>query len=230
MDRGRRPQSHPAVPKTTSVVPGAGVNIVLKADQPTGRTVSGVVRDVLTRGNHPRGIKVRLSDGRVGRVQSMLSSAGSSSVAATGAAPISSHQGTSSSIEDAGLVQGIQNVTIENAGGGSDGYADGAPDESSRGGRPRRGGRRGGRGGGDWSRRHDEDQELPSQQIGLDAYVKEARPKRKGKGNQPLAAQEEEEDRLHPSSASVTCPVCGAFEGDEEAVSHHVASHFDSAS
>jgi uncharacterized repeat protein (TIGR03833 family) len=59
------------VPTVKDVVPGASVNIVLKADQPTGRTVSGTVKDVLTQGNHPRGIKVRLSDGRVGRVQSL---------------------------------------------------------------------------------------------------------------------------------------------------------------
>ncbi|KAJ0158222.1 Uncharacterized protein CTA2_12052 [Colletotrichum tanaceti] len=58
------------VPTIATVVRGASVNIVLKADQPTGRTVSGTVQDVLTRGNHPRGIKVRLADGRVGRVQS----------------------------------------------------------------------------------------------------------------------------------------------------------------
>jgi uncharacterized repeat protein (TIGR03833 family) len=60
------------VPTTREVVPGALVNIVLKADQPTGRTVQGAVGQLLTRGNHPRGIKVRLTDGRVGRVQSMV--------------------------------------------------------------------------------------------------------------------------------------------------------------
>ncbi|KAL2161082.1 hypothetical protein VTH06DRAFT_8795 [Thermothelomyces fergusii] len=59
------------VPTTREVVPGALVNIVLKADQRTGRTVQGAVAQLLTRGNHPRGIKVRLADGRVGRVQSM---------------------------------------------------------------------------------------------------------------------------------------------------------------
>lgn len=52
-------------------MPGASVSIVLKADQPTGRQVQGTVQNVLTSGNHPRGIKVRLSDGRIGRVQRM---------------------------------------------------------------------------------------------------------------------------------------------------------------
>lgn len=60
------------VPSIQQVVPGAAVSIVLKQDQPTGREVQGVVQDLLTRGNHPRGIKVRLQDGRVGRVQRIL--------------------------------------------------------------------------------------------------------------------------------------------------------------
>ncbi|KAF2973437.1 hypothetical protein GQX73_g104 [Xylaria multiplex] len=59
------------VPSIHQVIPGALVNIVLKADQPTGRQVQGIVQHVLTKGNHPRGIKVRLTDSRVGRVQSM---------------------------------------------------------------------------------------------------------------------------------------------------------------
>jgi uncharacterized repeat protein (TIGR03833 family) len=45
----------------------------LKVDQPTGREVQGIVAELLTIGNHPRGIKVRLQDGRVGRVQRMAS-------------------------------------------------------------------------------------------------------------------------------------------------------------
>ena len=44
---------------------------MLKEDQPTGQETPGVVADILTRGNHPRGIKVRLLDGQVGRVQRM---------------------------------------------------------------------------------------------------------------------------------------------------------------
>ena len=59
------------IPTIQQVTPGASVSIVLKEDQPTGREVQGTVQDLLTRGNHPRGIKVRLRDGRVGRVQRM---------------------------------------------------------------------------------------------------------------------------------------------------------------
>lgn len=35
--------------------------------------MTGIVADLLTRGDHPRGVKVRLRDGRVGRVQALVS-------------------------------------------------------------------------------------------------------------------------------------------------------------
>ena len=50
--------------------PGLEVGIVLKADQRTGRITRGVVADILTKSPfHPHGIKVRLTDGQVGRVK-----------------------------------------------------------------------------------------------------------------------------------------------------------------
>lgn len=141
------------VPTTKEVTPGATVNIVLKADQPTGRTVSGTVATLLTRGNHPRGIKVRLADGRVGRVQSIAGSASASAPApAAGSGP---------------------------------------------------------------------EPGLPSQHIGLDAYI--TRPKRNGKGRNRSDTPEEVDEE----AASVVCPVCGEFNGDEAAVAYHVAGHFD---
>ena len=52
---------------------GLRVAIVLKQDQRTGRQTIGVVKDLLTNSNfHPHGIKVRLTDGQVGRVQEIL--------------------------------------------------------------------------------------------------------------------------------------------------------------
>lgn len=52
------------------VLPGLMVDIVLKADQRTGKLTSGIVKDILTKSStHPHGIKVRLTDGQVGRVQ-----------------------------------------------------------------------------------------------------------------------------------------------------------------
>jgi uncharacterized repeat protein (TIGR03833 family) len=49
---------------------GSEVDIVLKKDQPTGKLTHGVVAEILTSSAvHHRGIKVRLKDGQVGRVQ-----------------------------------------------------------------------------------------------------------------------------------------------------------------
>lgn len=52
------------------ITPGTHVEIVLKQDQRTGKRTAGVVKDILTKSpSHPHGIKVRLEDGQVGRVQ-----------------------------------------------------------------------------------------------------------------------------------------------------------------
>ena len=50
--------------------PGLRVAIVLKKDQRTGALTHGVVKDILTKApHHSRGIKVRLTDGQIGRVR-----------------------------------------------------------------------------------------------------------------------------------------------------------------
>lgn len=55
------------------VQPGLTVDVVLKQDQPTGRTTRGIVKDILTRSaTHPHGIKVRLTNGQVGRVKAIV--------------------------------------------------------------------------------------------------------------------------------------------------------------
>jgi uncharacterized repeat protein (TIGR03833 family) len=52
---------------------GIKVAIVLKQDQRTGKRTNGIVKDLLTNSNfHPHGIKVRLTDGQVGRVQEII--------------------------------------------------------------------------------------------------------------------------------------------------------------
>ena len=56
-----------------NIRPGIRVAIVLKQDQRTGRRTVGVVKDLLTNSpTHPHGIKVRLTDGQVGRVQEIF--------------------------------------------------------------------------------------------------------------------------------------------------------------
>jgi uncharacterized repeat protein (TIGR03833 family) len=49
------------------------VLIVLKKDQRTGNLTEGIVKDILTSApKHHRGIKVRLEDGQIGRVQEII--------------------------------------------------------------------------------------------------------------------------------------------------------------
>jgi uncharacterized repeat protein (TIGR03833 family) len=55
------------------IKPGIVVNIILKKDQRSGVLTEGIVKDLLTSApHHHRGIKVRLEDGQIGRVQQIL--------------------------------------------------------------------------------------------------------------------------------------------------------------
>ena len=56
-----------------NIRPGLTVEIVRKQDQATGKRTRGVVRDILTSSpTHPHGIKVRLTNGQVGRVKEIV--------------------------------------------------------------------------------------------------------------------------------------------------------------
>jgi uncharacterized repeat protein (TIGR03833 family) len=153
------------------------VSIVLKMDQPTGREVQGVVSDVLTNGNHPRGIKVRLVDGRVGRVQKMVTE----EVARAGA-------------------QGLSGL-------GRNGETTGGAQENSR-----------------FTHRYrdvrkEEELQLPPTGYSLADLLPRDHPLQ----STPVPAA----DAGVTASGVRVCPVCEEFEGDEVAVSHHVATHFD---
>jgi uncharacterized repeat protein (TIGR03833 family) len=55
------------------ITPGIEVEIVLKQDQRSGKLTYGIVQNILTSSSfHPHGIKVRLTDGQVGRVKNIL--------------------------------------------------------------------------------------------------------------------------------------------------------------
>ena len=57
----------------SDIKPGMIVSIILKKDQRTGKTTEGVVKDLLTSAPyHSRGIKVRLTDGQIGRVVEII--------------------------------------------------------------------------------------------------------------------------------------------------------------
>jgi uncharacterized repeat protein (TIGR03833 family) len=173
------------VPNTQQVGVGAFVSIVLKVDQPTGREVQGVVADVLTSGNHPRGIKVRLTDGRVGRVQRIAT-------------------GEEAGGGSAGLIDMGRNGDALN-------YRDLVSSSASL--RPR-------------SRHNEcaeEEQREPASGYSLEDFLPVGHPLRDSPAHTPTPPP-------HPpatESASQLCPVCSQFEGDEVAVSHHVATHFD---
>lgn len=56
-----------------NVMAGLKVDIVLKKDQRTNNLTRGTVKDILTNSSfHPHGIKVRLADGQVGRIQAII--------------------------------------------------------------------------------------------------------------------------------------------------------------
>jgi uncharacterized repeat protein (TIGR03833 family) len=58
-----------------NIKPGVKVEIIQKQHQVSGQLTEGVVKDVLTKSAvHPRGIKVRLENGIIGRVQKVTKS------------------------------------------------------------------------------------------------------------------------------------------------------------
>ncbi|KAL2267980.1 hypothetical protein VTJ83DRAFT_2826 [Remersonia thermophila] len=189
------------VPTTRQVIPGALVNIVLKADQPTGRTVQGVVGQLLTRGNHPRGIKVRLTDGRVGRVQSMATGP-------TGAGACME------AAEDAGLL-------------GDDGSARNGEGRGRREPGRRNGG---GSMMVEDTRGEEQPLSSRGIGLDAYIKPTKAKGKGKGSGNRsqdagPVAERPTSAglvDSSRHGSADDMCPVCGDFRGDAAALMHHV--------
>jgi uncharacterized repeat protein (TIGR03833 family) len=60
-------------PTRSAIRPGIQVSIIQKQDQRSGKQTIGIVKDILTSSpTHPHGIKVRLADGAVGRVQEII--------------------------------------------------------------------------------------------------------------------------------------------------------------
>lgn len=56
-----------------AIQPGCTVDIIQKEDQRSGKKNRGIVQEILTNSQtHPHGIKVRLKDGRVGRVAEII--------------------------------------------------------------------------------------------------------------------------------------------------------------
>lgn len=52
---------------------GMTVDVVMKQDQRSGKVTRGIVREILTKSSyHPHGIKVKLQDGTVGRLNAIV--------------------------------------------------------------------------------------------------------------------------------------------------------------
>lgn len=190
------------VPTIQQVIPGAPVSIVLKVDQPTGNEVQGLVLELLTRGNHPRGIKVRLQDGRVGRVQRMVSE----ETAKRGSEGLSD-LGRNGEMGDLGCTK-FQTTSTPIGGFTARRYGDFRAEEPNE--PPSAGlsladyvvtkGRKG--------RQKKATAEDP---VSEDNAINEG----------------ETTNDLSTAETTSKCPVCGDFEGDELAVAHHVNGHFD---
>jgi uncharacterized repeat protein (TIGR03833 family) len=59
--------------KRADITVGARVQVVQKQDQRSGNLTEGTVHEILTKSaTHPHGIKVRLSNGVVGRVKVII--------------------------------------------------------------------------------------------------------------------------------------------------------------
>ncbi len=64
---------NPNPPPRLEIKPGTPVWIIEKENYGTNNYKQGIVQDILTSvGKHSRGIKVRLTDGSVGRVQWLI--------------------------------------------------------------------------------------------------------------------------------------------------------------
>ncbi|KAF7953477.1 uncharacterized protein EAE97_000876 [Botrytis byssoidea] len=223
----RVPRSHTnytPVPRIALLHPGTPVSIVLKMDQGSGREVKGFVGELLTRGDHPRGVKVRLRDGRVGRVQRLCT------------------EGEAE--EGEGGMRGLgRNGEV---GGGEGGRSVG---QDERTGGMWRGGGSGGKTYSDFRTDGYDASSAASTSAGacLEDYIV-VKGNRKGKKStaeenrfnegsimeQEESGRNDEEEVLEGrstgdvfKSAMSTCPVCGEFEGDEIAVAHHVNGHFE---
>ncbi|MHC1784382.1 MAG: YwbE family protein [Anaerolineaceae bacterium] len=85
------------LPKRREITPGLRVQVIEKQNQRSGALTEGVVARLLTSSpTHPHGIKVMLTDGKVGRVQMVIKPAADSQTQ-TAQIPASSQEKPSAS-------------------------------------------------------------------------------------------------------------------------------------
>ncbi|KAJ8069468.1 hypothetical protein OCU04_003122 [Sclerotinia nivalis] len=234
--------NHPSqeqVPRISLLHPGTPVSIVLKMDQGSGREVRGFVGELLTRGDHPRGVKVRLRDGRVGRVQRLCTEE-EAVVGEGGRRGLGENEENGEGGEGGGMRAGMG----EGVGGGGRGKGGPFPSKNYT----------------DFRNDGYDESSAASNNAGAsleDYIVVKGNGNRKGKGKgkgkkggrveenlnkvngneEDIGGGEEKEngeelreerstEEIFKSVLSI-CPVCEEFEGDEVAVAHHVNGHFE---
>ncbi|KAH6666747.1 hypothetical protein B0J14DRAFT_490748 [Halenospora varia] len=173
--------------------------MVLKIDQPTGREVQGIVAELLTKGDHPRGIKVRLQDGRVGRVQRMVSEE-TAKAASEGLSDLGRNGEMGGGTASGRVMTSPATFTPRY----SDFRVD-SPDAPPSGGLSL------------------------EDYVVVKGPKKGRKKKGSAPDQEEENAEQNSVDVSENSITSVTstCPVCGEFEGDVAAVAHHVNEHFD---
>ncbi|TGO70446.1 hypothetical protein BELL_0724g00010 [Botrytis elliptica] len=211
----RAPRSHTnysPVPRIALLHPGTPVSIVLKMDQGSGREVKGFVGELLTRGDHPRGVKVRLRDGRVGRVQRLCTEG-----------EAEEGDGGMRGLGRNGEVGGGEGGMRRGGGRGGKIYSDfrtDGYDESSA--------------ASTGAGASLEDYiVVKGNRKGKKSTAEEKKISERGTMEPEENCKNDEEVLEERSTGDVfkiamsTCPVCGEFEGDEMAVAHHVNGHFE---
>ena len=64
---------NPSPPKRSQIKVGTAVWVIEKENYGTDKYKQGIVKQLLTsKENHPRGVKVQLTDGTIGRVQWLI--------------------------------------------------------------------------------------------------------------------------------------------------------------
>ncbi|KAI9648897.1 hypothetical protein NHQ30_001463 [Ciborinia camelliae] len=231
--QGQR-QGQVQVPRIALLHPGTPVSIVLKVDQGSGRQVLGFIGELLTRGDHPRGVKVRLRDGRVGRVQRVVG-VGEAEVACRGLGGLGENGevgGGGGRGGGRGRGRGVASATDFRF----DGYG---YDESSALSNSAGAGTGAGASLSDYiivkdKRKGRQGRSVDIQGDSSNNDEREGRDDERRRENENQYSEEAVDGGVDGTSTSDVftsqmsiCPVCAEFEGDEMAVAHHVNAHFE---
>jgi len=187
----------PIVPRYQELRVGTQVSIVLKADQKSGKRTIGTIQTILTSGDHPRGIKVCLSTGQIGRVQEVVNPGITSTItSADYVIPSSSNESRfTGRYRDIRLDSQLEQPDSE-----IDLFAYVKPAKVKR-------------------NKQKQDENNTKDAPFSDSQADDTDNVEAMTGDIKVITNEHD--------GIVKCPVCNEFSGDEMAVSYHVQKHFD---